>query len=93
MDDTFGLFLSLDPGCLPLLGKQGVFALGSRFPGPWFVWTVTAPDGVFEVTFPVWNVTSSGLESETVHAQCFLRAGAATRLATPTGFTILATGF
>ncbi|MCB9896592.1 MAG: hypothetical protein H6825_01185 [Planctomycetes bacterium] len=91
--DTFGLFFALAPGYLPLPFKEGVFALGFPPQGPLVV-TVTAPDGVFEVPFVAWDVTSFGLEAATLYGQCFLKdTGHATLLSGPSALTILAGGF
>jgi len=89
LGDTFGLFFAYAPGWLPLPGKQGVFALGFPFAGP-LVWTVTAPDGVFEVPFTAWDLASTGLDAVSVYGQCFvLPAGGAAVLSGPTALTIL----
>ncbi|MCB9896726.1 MAG: hypothetical protein H6825_01855 [Planctomycetes bacterium] len=93
--DTIGLFFGFAPGYVPLLGKQGVFALGVPFVGPVFVATVTAPDGVFEVPFVGWDLTSFPLESLEAYGQCFLlpAGGGAARLSSPTAMTVLSAAF
>lgn len=92
--DTFGVFAALSPGFGIMPGAQGVFSLGLPFSGPSLISTVTAPDGVVELSFRAWPLGGPGLESADVFAQCFvLTTGGSVRLSGPTLLTVLDSSF